>query len=220
MSTGFGGFAGGFGGPPKERHGVHFHPADPGEQQELMQGLNPKYQDFECGHCGRSTNGRVLCSFNVKGSPYSVYWCHCSCEKKLPTMLIDEGYELPVTQYPEACEFHPGLGWPDDLIKLYEEAARSFAAKAYTASAMVARKILMACACHEGADDGRKFVEYVDYVSSKVLTFAKAKDSIDAIRTIGNDANHSIQFVTREDARRALSIVTYLLNTIYSLPQA
>ena len=53
-----------------------------------------------------------------------------------------------------------------------------------------------------------------------MLTFPKAKDSIDKIRTIGNEANHTIRFVNREDARRAQSIITYMLNTIYSLPSS
>jgi hypothetical protein len=106
------------------------------------------------------------------------------------------------------------------LGQLYEEAAKAFAAGAYTAAAMVARKVLMACACHEGATDGQPFVEYVKHITETVLTFPKAKDSIDKIRTIGNEANHTIRFVNREDARRALSIITYMLNTIYSLPSS
>ena len=85
---------------------------------------------------------------------------------------------------------------------------------------MAARKLLMACACHEGDTDGKRFVEYVDYITNTVLTFPKAKDAIDKIRSIGNDANHKIQLVPRDAARRALQIVTYMLNTIYSLPSA
>jgi hypothetical protein len=61
-------------------------------------------------------------------------------------------------------------------------------------------------------------VEYVTYITNTVLTFPKAKDSIDKIRDIGNDANHDVAFVAPDDARRAMQIVTYMLNTIYSLP--
>src|SRR5262249_44154088 len=107
-----------------------------------------------------------------------------------------------------------------DLEQLYEEASKAFAAGAYTACAMVCRKLLMVCACHEGAQDGKQFVEYVKHITDSVLTFPKAKDSIDKIRSIGNDANHSIRFVIRDDAKRAMSIVTYMMNTIYSLPSS
>jgi hypothetical protein len=70
---------------------------------------------------------------------------------------------------------------------------------------MVCRKVLMVCACQEGDTDGKKFVEYVDHITTNVLTFAKAKDPIDKIRTIGNDANHNVKFVGRDDAKRAMS---------------
>lgn len=125
-----------------------------------------------------------------------------------------------MTQYPHASDFNPGENWPPDLSKLYEEAARSYSAGAFTAASMVCRKLLMACACHEKADEGRQFVEYVDYITGTVLTFARARDAIDAIRTIGNEANHHVQFVTADEAKRAMQVMTYMLNTIYSLPSA
>ena len=68
----------------------------------------------------------------------------------------------------------------------------------------------MACACHEEATDVKRFTEYVDYITGTVLTFPRAKSAMDAIRTIGNEANH----------QRFLQIVTYMLNAIYSLPSA
>jgi hypothetical protein len=125
-----------------------------------------------------------------------------------------------MSQIPQACEFHADDKWPPDLKKLFEEASKSYAAGAFTAAAMVCRKILMACACHEGESDGKNFIQYVDFITSRVLTFPKAKNAIDSIRGIGNDANHDVQFIARDDARRALSIVTYMLNTVYSLPSA
>ena len=125
-----------------------------------------------------------------------------------------------VAQFPEHSEFQADPKWPQDLAALFDEAARAYAARAFTASAMASRKILMACACENGDDDGKRFVEYVDYLTNHVLTFPKARSSIDAIRGIGNDANHKIEFVSQPDAKRALSIVSYMLNTIYALPSA
>lgn len=219
MSLG-GGFMGGFGGAGRNqpRAGVHFHAADPNEQQEVMHGMNPLYRNFDCGHCGRSTNGRVLCSETNEEDETTVYWCQCSCEKRLPTVLVSiDGIER---QFPEYARFHAGKNWPAELERLYEEASRSFTAGAYTSTTMVARKILMVCACSEGAAEGLSFVKYVDYILDNVLPLPKAKSSIDSIRTIGNDANHSVAFVSRDDAIRAMSIVTYLLNSVYSLPQS
>ena len=76
----------------------------------------------------------------------------------------------------------------------------------------------MACACDKGAKDGKDFTEYVEYITSTVLTYEAARSAIDKIRGIGNSANHKIQFVNKSDAERAMKIITYLLSTIYSLP--
>ena len=219
MSFGMmGGGMGGFFPQQKPRAGLHFHSMSAEEQQEAMVGLRPVYRNFECGHCGRSTNGRVVCSQTDDNDNTKILWCQCSCERQLPTVIVvdDEGQK----QFPEYCQFQPGKNWPADLTRLFEEAARSFSACAYTSATMVCRKILMVCACHEGADEGLQFVKYVDYIVENVLPLPKAKGSIDAIRTIGNDANHEVNFVSRDDAQRALSIVNYLLTSAYSLPQA
>lgn len=188
--------------------------------QELQQqGINPKHRPYPCGACGKDTNGRVVATAKRECDGAVVHWCICTCSKEEPTTIIERGGTV-VSQLPEAREFQVGERWPPELEQLFEEAAKAYAAGAFTASAMVSRKILMACACHEGDTDGKKFVDYVDYITNKVLTFPKAKDSIDKIRGIGNEANHKVFFVGRDDARRALSIVSYMLATIYSLPSA
>jgi hypothetical protein len=37
---------------------------------------------------------------------------------------------------------------------------------------------------------------------------------------IGNEANQEIQFVAEPEAKRAMEIVTYMLNTVYAHPAA
>lgn len=144
--------------------------------------------------------------------------CNC-CDKQEPSIVIQHK-DASIVQYPQPIEFRSVASWPADLAKLYDEAAKAYSAGAYTAASMVCRKLLMSCACHEKADEGKSFAEYVEYITEKVLTFPRAKGAIDRIRTIGNEANHEIQFVDQMGAQRALQIVTYMLNTIYSLPSA
>jgi hypothetical protein len=199
---------------------VQFYPITITELQQLQQrGVNPKHRAYACGACGQSTNGRVVASTKRESDGANLWWCVCSCEKEEPTLIIERGGAV-VSQVPEAPEFQPGEKWPPELEQLFDEASKAYAAGAFTATAMVCRKILMACACHEGDADGKAFAQYVDYITGTVLTFPKAKDAIDKIRNIGNDANHKVRFVSRDDAKRALSIVTYMLTTIYSLPSA
>jgi hypothetical protein len=48
MVFGGGGF-GGFGRKPIEtKAGIHFHSAESNEQQEVMQGINPLFRNFDC----------------------------------------------------------------------------------------------------------------------------------------------------------------------------
>jgi hypothetical protein len=199
---------------------VRFFPLNAAEQQEINRsGIQPKHCSYACGACSQITNGRILAEIKRECDGATVEWCVCTCPREEPTVVIERG-GVVTQQIPDAREFQASTEWPQELAQLYEEAGKSYAAGAYTAAAMVARKLLMACACREGATDGDAFIKYVDYITGTVLTFPKAKDAIDKIRSIGNEANHNVKFVSRDDSRRALSIVTYMLNTIYSLPSA
>lgn len=198
---------------------VSFFPITQEEFHAANRGMAPKHKMFSCGSCGQSTNGRVLCHVIRRPDSAAIFWCDCSCERHEPTILIERGGQV-LAQLPHPNEFTPAGDWPSDLSKLYDEASRAFGAGAYTAATMAARKILMSCACDKGAKDGEPFTAYVDYITSQVLAFPAAKAAIDAIRTIGNDATHKLEFVNQADARRAMKIVTYMLNTIYSLPVA
>jgi hypothetical protein len=181
-------------------------------------GISPRYERFVCGACGVPANGRAVASL-VRTSDLEVVWCVCPCDKHEPTVLVKQ-QEKVVSQVPIAKEFIQNNRWPSELGALYDEAAKSYAAGAFTACAMVCRKVLMATACHEGDSDGKKFAEYVNYITTTVIAFPRAQASIDRIRDIGNEANHNIEFVTQDDAKRAMQIVTYMLDTIYSLPAA
>lgn len=192
------------------------------EEWTALQGrgpVSPKHVPLDCGACGKPTNARVVASCLRARDGATVLWCVCACEKEEPVMVLSRG-GVPFAQHPEARHYQPAERWPADLAQLYDEAAKAFAAGAYTASTMVARKVLMAVACREGAADGEPFVEYVDYIVTSVLTFPKARAAIDQLRKIGNEANHSLAFVGRDEAKRAMDVVTYMLNTIYDIPPA
>jgi hypothetical protein len=180
-------------------------------------------QSYVCGGCGKPVHGRVVVTAayasedgEIKGD---TYWCFCPCGQPTVIQVEISPYNKNY-QYPTAIEFRSGQNWPTELDQLFKEAAASFSANAYTACAMVCRKILMAVACKEGDSDGKKFTEYVDYIVTKVIPISTAKSSIDRIRQIGNEANHNITFVSEPDARRAIEIARYVLNAAYSLPAA
>lgn len=206
--------------PNKSFGEVLFYPLTHQEHNLAMnRGAQPVHMDYLCGACGQSTNGRVICDLNRTSDQSMVAWCMCSCPKEEPTIIVWKD-RLISSQLPISRTFVAHDSWPPELAALYEEAAKSYSASAFTAAVMVCRKLLMACACHEGDADGKTFAQYVDFVTGTVLTFPRAKASLDAIRSIGNDANHNVAFVNQADAERAMKIVTYMLDTIYSLPTA
>ena len=197
--------------------------------QHEMQSANGRPLGYEemaylCAGCGRHAHGRIL----VK-APYSsdstanltgtAFWCLCPCGE--PTVIrIDAPPYSGTHQAPRAVEFVAGENWPPELSKLFVEASLSFSASAFTACAMVCRKILMAVACKQGDAEGETFAHYVDYIIQNVVPIPTAKAPIDAIRTIGNEANHDLAFVSEADARRAMGIAKYVLTAAYSLPSA
>ena len=79
----------------------------------------------------------------------TVQWCMCSCEREYPSLVIRKGEEV-ISQLPIARDYHTHASWPADLAALYDEAAKSYSAGAFTASTMVCRKILMVCAIPRG----------------------------------------------------------------------
>ena len=143
------------------------------QHSHVMQqlGLESKHFRYSCGACGDTTNGRVLC--DVKRDDGSrVQWCWCSCDKSEPTVLIEKDGNI-VMQLPIAKHFHANPKWPPELTALYDESSKAYSAGAFTACAMVCRKLLMATACKEGDSDGKSFGSYVTYITTTVLRFQR-----------------------------------------------
>lgn len=70
----------------------------------------------------------------------------------------------------------------------------------------------------QGAPEGKGFVEYVSYLNDNNYIPPNGKEWVDSIRKLGNEANHKIDFKTKEDASRILNFTEMLLRFIYELP--
>jgi hypothetical protein len=108
---------------------------------------------------------------------------------------------------------------PEDLERLYEEARASASANAYTAAVLVCRKMLMNIAVTEGAEEAKKFIEYVQYLSDKNFVPPNRKGWVVYIRTRGNEATHEIQLMNETDAKALIVFVEMLLRFIYEFPK-
>lgn len=162
---------------------------------------------FKCGYCRTSVN-----SANVLASQKGEFIYICpKCDK--PTYFGEGGVQIP--------GIAPGddiADLPEDIEHLYSEARSCVAAKAYTAAVLTCRKLLMNIAVAKKAPIGQSFVEYVNYLNREHYIPPDSRGWVDHIRSKGNEANHEIVLMTKEDAERLISLSDMLLKIIYEFP--
>lgn len=107
---------------------------------------------------------------------------------------------------------------PEDLNALYEEARRYTRDNCHTAATLLCRKILMNIAVERGADESKKFVEYVNDLSEQGYIPPNGRHWVDHIRKKGNEANHEIRLMGETDAQDLVVFVQMLLKFIHEFP--
>ena len=110
------------------------------------------------------------------------------------------------------------LGIPDHLEKLYREARNCCSVSAYTASVLASRKILMNIAVEQGAQEGLKFIEYVEYLASNGFIPPNGRGWVDHIRQKGNEATKEIALMEPLDAEDLVTFTEMLLKFVYEFP--
>ncbi len=114
---------------------------------------------FTCGHCGKlvGSNKGFFSNRPLEGHQAMIYICpHCA----RPT-FIHAGVQLP-----DVAPGNEVAHVPDDVHSLYNEARKCIASSCYTSSVLACRKLLMNIAVTEGADEGLRFIEYIDYLAN------------------------------------------------------
>ncbi|MCE9549176.1 DUF4145 domain-containing protein [Candidatus Nomurabacteria bacterium] len=173
-------------------------------------------KSYICGHCGNSLASNVgyykTSSPDGSGSAREyIYICH-HCYA--PTYFTGAGQQTPGPRPGEDVE---GIG--DAGVKsLYKEARDAYSKSAFTASILCCRKLLMHVAVSKGAPSGGTFISYVEYLSSNNYVPPGAKEWVDHIREKGNEANHEIKIMTKEEADDLLSFSSMLLKLVYEFP--
>lgn len=107
---------------------------------------------------------------------------------------------------------------PVEIEILYSQARRCIQVESYTACVLVCRKILMHIAVEKNAPPNQQFIQYVEYLSDCGYIPPNGKDWVDEIRKKGNEANHEIVLVRKEDALELLSFVEMLLIFVFEFP--
>jgi hypothetical protein len=73
-------------------------------------------------------------------------------------------------------------------------------------------------AVSEGAAENKGFAYYVNYLAEEGHIPPKATTWVDHIRDKGNEANHEIKIMNREDAERLIKFSEMLLRIMYEYP--
>jgi DNA-directed RNA polymerase subunit RPC12/RpoP len=170
-------------------------------------------RSYKCSYCGRAlASEKGWTAQDAMGQTVAfIYICH-QCNK--PTFIEGDG-----TQYPGILIGNLVDGIPDDSVKiLYDEARSTAGAGNYTASILCCRKLLMHIAVNKGAKPGDNFLAYVQFLAENHYIPPDAREWVDHIRQKGNEANHEIKIMSKEDAENLVSFVEMLLKIIFEFP--
>ena len=167
-------------------------------------------KSFTCWNCGKS----IASEYGYNSSnhvPYigkmAIYICHhCNA----PSIVDSYGnLSIPIFKGKKIEKL------PKEIEYIYNESRACISIGAYTATVMLLRKILMNLAVINGAKEGAKFIEYVDYLCEKGYVHRKQTKQADIVRTMGNEANHQIENKTKEEAEQIFKFVEFLLLNNY-----
>lgn len=170
---------------------------------------------YICGFCGRSLASDKAYSARKPGFTNVlnlIYICHFC---KRPTFIdIEDGRQWPGATYGNDVN-----EITDELVeKLYLEARSCTSTASYTASVMCSRKLLMHIAVAKGAQENKSFAYYVDYLADNNFVPPTAKEWVSHIKDKGNEANHEIKLMNKEDAEELISFSEMLLKLIFEFP--
>ena len=169
---------------------------------------------FRCGFCDRevaSDTGYVAHS-NDRGRRFLIANVRICPRCSQPTYFISD------KQVPNVTPGNDVANVPNDVRALYQEARMCIAANAPTAAVLTCRKLLMNIAVAEKASTGQSFLDYVAYLSDKGFVPPNGKHWVDHIRKKGNEANHEITLMTKDDAIELVEFCEMLLKFIFEFP--
>ncbi len=179
---------------------------------------------FECAYCGTSGVGWIIATYSPvpgrgEGSGPTpkvrpaVRFVLCTiCGRGT---IVD----LTGTQYPGPKIGDRILGLKPEIEEAYEEVRNCFSVNAFTAGELMCRNILMYVACEKGADEGKGFVEYVDYLVEKGYVTPQMRPWVKRIRDLGSLAAHRLEASPPERAYDTFTFTAQMLRLIYEMEE-
>lgn len=172
---------------------------------------------YHCGFCG------------ANAAPSASYCCGRKSKSSTSTITVAQIYICPNCNKPtfkSEDDQIPGFKFgrevkhlPNDAIReLYEEARKCTSIGAFTSSVLACRKLLMNVAVSQGAEEGKSFVEYINFLESRGYIPPGGRTWVDEIRKHGNQATHEIDMKTKEQAESIIIFTEMLLKFIFEFP--
>lgn len=171
--------------------------------------------EWTCGYCGKVVGGNVGYYEEQKNEPRQRIYICPTCERPTAFVRDEDGV---LRQFPEAVYGNDVEDLPSDVRILYAEVRRCVQYTAYTAAVLAMRKLLMHVAVSLGAEENRKFAEYVNYLDDNHYITPNAKAWVEPLRKYGNEATHQIVIMDEEKAAQLLDFAEMLLKIVYEFP--
>ena len=76
----------------------------------------------------------------------------------------------------------------------------------------------MNIAVTQGADEGKNFFHYVEFLAENGFVPPNGRGWVDHIRKRGNEATHEIEIMPKEVAEELIAFIEMLLKFIYEFP--
>lgn len=169
-------------------------------------------RNYQCGYCNKdvaSKEGYELRQSNSSQRLAYIYICG-GCNR--PTYFARD------SQTPSPILGNEVDSLPEKIANTYHEARQCTKVGAFTACVLVCRKMLMHIAVEQGADENKSFFHYVEYLADNGYVPPNGRGWVDHIRQKGNEANHEIVLMSKNEAIELLSFIEMLLKFIYEFP--
>jgi len=125
-----------------------------------------------------------------------------------------------LTSYPpERLDFDPS-GIPSNILAAMEEALTCHANSAYSAAAMMVRKVLEEL-CEDQGAQGKDLYQRLQTLSTKIVVPQALLDAANDLRLLGNDAAHieakTFNQVSQDEVEAGIELARELLKAVYQM---
>lgn len=177
------------------------------------------WADSICPHCGASQLLRVatMTDGNYRAAPDLTQWLRCPvC---LKGSVLEDG-----TIYPATMPLSEPDGMPALEASVWSDVRKTLSVGAHTAAVMLCRKILFHIAVEKGlaSKDNRNrapsFEQALKHLKAEGYVTPPMADWVARIKDVGNEANHELTPISKDEALDVATFTEQLLILTYEMP--